>query len=92
MFFTSLREIIGKKEALLEFTNKENVTINMALEVLSERYGTPFSEYVYDPNTHNVKGFLQFLINGKSISQFNKMQTKLSDNDVLAILPPVGGG
>ena len=85
-------EIIGKKEVTLEFKNKENVTIKMVLEALNESYGTPFSEYVYDSNTKNVKGFLQFLINGKSISQFNKMQTKLSDNDVLAILPPVGGG
>jgi molybdopterin converting factor small subunit len=39
-----------------------------------------------------VRGFLQFLVNGKSASSLKGLQTELSDGDVLAILPPVGGG
>lgn len=92
LFFTSLREIIGKKEESLNFEAKDKVTINAILRVLNERYGTPFEEYVYDLKTHNVRGFLQFLINGKSVSSINVIETKLNEGDVLAILPPVGGG
>jgi MoaD family protein len=92
LFFTSLREITGKKEESLDFAVKDKVTINKILRVLNERYGTPFEEYVYDPKTHNVRGFLQFLINGKSVSSINVIETKLNEGDVLAILPPVGGG
>jgi MoaD family protein len=93
LFFTSLREITGKKEESLKFAVKDKVTINMILKMLNERYGTPFEEYIYDPKTHNVRGFLQFLINGKSLSSFNNaIETKLDEGDVLAILPPVGGG
>ncbi len=92
LFFTSLREITGKKEEVFELTVKDKVTINMILKLLKEQYSTPFAEYVYDPKTQQVRGFLQFLINGKSISHNNVIETKLNDGDVLAILPPVGGG
>jgi molybdopterin converting factor small subunit len=49
-------------------------------------------EYVYSPKTNKVRDFLQFLINGKSISPPNVLMAILKDGDILAILPPVGGG
>ena len=91
-FFTSLREILGKKEETIEFTEGENVTVGTVLERLKQRYGKPFVEYVYDPKTGEMKGFLQLLVNGKSASTLSGLQTELADGDVLAILPPVGGG
>jgi molybdopterin converting factor small subunit len=60
--------------------------------MLSEKYGAPFTDYVYDGKTGKPKGFLQFLVNGNSTSTMNELQTELRDGDVLAILPPVGGG
>jgi len=91
-FFTSLRELIGKKEEMVEFAEGENVTVDVVLKKLKQRYGKAFVEYVYDPKTGAVKGFLQLLVNGKSASTLNGLQTELADADVLAILPPVGGG
>jgi molybdopterin synthase sulfur carrier subunit len=91
-FFTSLRELTGKKEETLEFSNNEKVTVNTVLQTLSHKYSKPFTEYVYNHETGKVKGFLQFLINGKSTQTLNGLQTELHDEDVLAILPPVGGG
>ena len=91
-FFTSLREIVGKKEETLKFPQDEQVTIETLLKTLSQRYGKQFVEYVYDRKTGEVKGFLQFLINGKSATTMNGLQTALQNGDVLAILPPVGGG
>jgi len=91
-FFTVLREVSGKKEELLQFREDEEVTLNAILKALTARYGKPFAEYVYDPQTGIIKGFLQFLINGQSISAFNGLESKLKDGDVLAIVPPVGGG
>jgi molybdopterin converting factor small subunit len=66
--------------------------VNKALETLSQKHGGEFVNYVYDDKTHEVKGFLQFLINGKSASALKGLQTEMKDCDVLAILPPVGGG
>jgi molybdopterin converting factor small subunit len=49
-------------------------------------------EYVFDRKTGEVKGFLQFLVNGRGNSASDVLSTRLSDGDVLAIIPPVGGG
>ena len=91
-FFTSLRETVGKKEETLIFPEGEKVTVDTVLKTLVHRYGERFVEYVYDRKTEEVSGFLQFLVNGKSATTMNGLQTELEDGDVLAILPPVGGG
>ena len=91
-FFTSLREVTGKKEEILEFSRSKAVTVGNVLKRLADLHGKSFVEYVYDHKTNEVRGFLQFLINGRSISSFEGLNTKLSDGDVLAIIPPVGGG
>jgi molybdopterin synthase sulfur carrier subunit len=91
-FFTSLREIADKKEETLKFPESEKVTVDSVLKTLGQRYGKRFVQYVYDEKTGEVKGFLQFLVNGKSATTLNGLQTELKDGDVLAILPPVGGG
>ena len=91
-FFTRLREIIGKREEQLQFSDNEKVTINIVLETLVQCHGERFGEYIYDLKTGAVRGFLQFLINGKSANAQEGLQTELKDGDVLAILPPVGGG
>ncbi len=90
-FFTSLRELTGKREENLEFSGKEDVTINMVLDRLKEHYGKPFVDYVYD-RSGKVKDFLQFLVNGRSASTLSGLETRLQNGDVLAIIPPVGGG
>ena len=91
-FFTSLREAVGRKEEALAFSGGEKVTVDRVLKTLGQRYGNRFVEYVYDRETGEVRGFLQFLVNGKSASTMKGLETELSDGDVLAILPPVGGG
>ena len=91
-FFTNLREIVNKREQTLTFTDDEKVTVDTVLKTLSQKYGKPFKEYVYNGKTGEPKNFLQFLVNGTSASTLNGLGTELKDGDVLAILPPVGGG
>jgi molybdopterin synthase sulfur carrier subunit len=91
-FFTILREVTGKKEEIIEVLDNEEATVNSVLSKLSVEYGTPFVEYVYEAKAHYVKGFLQFFINGKSVSALKGLGSELKNGDVLAIVPPVGGG
>jgi molybdopterin synthase sulfur carrier subunit len=91
-FFTTLREIVGKREETLEFSEGETVTVDAVLRRLAEIYGKGFVDYVYDGKTGDIKGFLQLLVNGRSASTLNGLETQLVDGDVLAIIPPVGGG
>ena len=91
-YFTVLREIVGKKDETIEFPKGQKLTIKDLLQRLSQKYGKDFDEYVFDYKTGEVKGFLQFLINGRSPSANEGLDSPLSDGDVLAIVPPVSGG
>ncbi len=88
-FFTTLREITGKKEEQLEFSRP--VTVKSLVGQLSKRYGKEFDDYVYD-ELGDVRGHLQLLVNGRSVTVLQGLRTKLKDGDQVAILPPVGGG
>lgn len=83
---------MGKKEETLKFPDNDTVTVNTVLERLAKHYGKDFTEYVYDSKSGNVKSFLQFLVNGRSTSTLKGLDTELTDSNVLAIIPPVGGG
>jgi MoaD family protein len=87
-----LKEITGKKEETLTFQTRKPITVKQILSKLSKEYGEDFNEYVYNADTGEVRGFLQFLINGRSVSLENDTNAELYDGDVLAIIPPVSGG
>lgn len=88
-FFAALREIVGKKEETLEFPEGRDVTVEKVLKRLTELHGRDFDDYVHDKQTGEVRGYLQILVNEKSTKT---IKTRLKDGDVLAIIPPVGGG
>jgi len=88
-FFTTLREITGKREE--EIKSAKNLTVKGLLEELSKRYGGRFINYVYD-ETGNTRSYLQFLVNGKSVTTMQGFKTRLKEGDRVAIIPPVGGG
>jgi len=90
-YFTTLREITGKKEEKLIFSENKKITITAVLETLSDKYGKAFTDYVFNSD-EQVKSFLQLLINGTNTTTISGTEAAMQDGDVLAILPPVGGG
>jgi molybdopterin synthase sulfur carrier subunit len=90
-FFTVIREITGKKEETLQFSNADKITVYTVLRSLEDRYGKAFGGYVF-LETGEVKAFLQFFINGQSAAALDGLDSELQSGDVLAIVPPVGGG
>ena len=88
-FFTSLREITGKKADEIQLQNV--ITIEELLTLLSEKYGKKFTEYIYNKKG-KVQNFLSFLVNGKNINVLQGFDTELKQGDTIVIIPPVGGG
>jgi MoaD family protein len=91
-FFGSLRALLGKKVECVKFEDREKATVEKALKRLSEIHGKDFVEYVFDGRTGEIQSYLLLLVNGRSITVLRGLETRLIDGDVLAILPPVGGG
>ena len=88
-FFTYLREITGKKVDEIQLQNI--VTVDELVTLLSEKYGKNFRDYIYNKKGE-VQEFLSFLVNGKNINIMQGLDTKLEEGNVIAILPPIGGG
>jgi len=88
-FFTSLREITGKKADEIQLQTV--ITVEELLNLLSEKYGKNFREYIYNKKG-KVQDFLSFLVNGRNINVLKGFDTELKQGDIIAIIPPVGGG
>lgn len=88
-FLGRLGEITGIREESIR--SKDGATVHDLLKSLSKRYGKAFQDYVFEdggePTSH-----LQILVNGRSITNFQGLKTKLGENVVVAIVPMVGGG
>jgi molybdopterin synthase sulfur carrier subunit len=89
-FFAAVRELVGSREETLELP--EGGTVENLLDLLVERHGKPFRDYVYDPKSDELRRSLQILVGDKPMSALNGPSTVLTDGCVLAIIPPVGGG
>ena len=83
--FALLRQLIGKKEVELNFS--DDITVFNLLNLFAEQYGKKVYHYLFDENG-KVKESNLFLLNGKTVI----LETKVKENDVLAIIPPIIGG
>jgi molybdopterin synthase sulfur carrier subunit len=88
-FFTTLRDITQTKRD--EVTASSATTVEGLVALLSKRYGCSFREYVYD-EAGKLRPHLKYLVNGRSITSLNGVKTRLTNEDIVAIIPPVGGG
>ncbi len=62
------------------------------LNRLVELHGPAFKSYVMEEETGAPKGHLLFLIDGTSMNSMAGLNTRLTDDCVVALMPPVGGG
>jgi MoaD family protein len=77
----------------LEICVKDAVTIRQILGELSERFGEPFDDIMYDRATGEISSSNQILLNGRHYKYLpNQLNTALNDGDELALFPPVVGG
>ncbi|MBE0527496.1 MAG: MoaD family protein [Candidatus Thorarchaeota archaeon] len=86
-FFATVREATGVKNIEMEAD-----TIREVLDALQRTFGERFTRTVIDPSTGNLKQFFSCMVNGKRIELLDSYDTKLVDDDAVALFPPVGGG
>lgn len=84
--FTSLRALTGVRETQLKAEIVQEV-----IDILSERFGEKFKKMVLEPDG-SLKSYFHVLVNGRHIRLQKGLQTPLTDGDVVAIFPPIGGG
>jgi molybdopterin synthase sulfur carrier subunit len=88
-FFTRIRELTNRREEEVE--TRGGITLQELLGLLEKNYGEEFRSYVRE-GVEIKKGSIQFLVNGRNTRFLNDLETRLKDGDVIALLPPSGGG
>ncbi len=84
--FTSLRALTGIRETQLKAEDVQEV-----INTLSKQFGEKFDKMVLEPDG-SLKSYFHVLVNGRHVRLQQGLQTPLSEGDVVAIFPPIGGG
>lgn len=90
-YFTTLRELSGTAEE--ELTIRDSANLADLIEEVASKYGKEARDYLYQKEeSRKVDPSIYFLINGENSRILSGLDTKLKDGDVIAIIPPIGGG
>lgn len=71
----------------------EEITIRELLGLLCEEFGEELKQEVFDSKTDAVCDMLKILVNGRHYSTLpDRLETRLQENDEVALFPPIAGG
>lgn len=89
-YFTTLRELAGTKEEELEV--KGGSSLAELVEKVSLKYGEEAFDYLHVKKSGKIDPSIHFLVNGVPAHNLHGFETELKEGDVVAIIPPIGGG
>lgn len=85
----NLKRIIGSSELVLKL--RDEATIKDLIYVLVERYGGELGKLLSSEEVAGKRNVAIF-VNGRLIDFIDGDNTRLSDGDVVSLIPPAGGG
>ena len=84
-FYSLLRDKLGKKEVQVEARD-----VAQAVDRLDNIFGSRWTDALYEGG--RIKERYIFLINGRRVFRDNFKKTRLGDEGILHIFPPIAGG
>jgi len=87
--FGPLRDVV--KTDTIQIKIKNNHTLMDVMRILVEKY-VELGEKILDLNTFRIRQSYKILLNGQNIDLQQDLKIEVRNGDVLALLPPVGGG
>jgi len=85
-FFAYIRDYTGTKEIECHGCP----TLKELLSDLCEKYGGKFRDKVFDGE--NLSGEIIILINGRHVTHYDGINSRLKEEDEISIFPVVAGG
>jgi MoaD family protein len=86
-----IKNILGNKRLEeVEMANDSSVTD--LLVKLSDKYGEPFRQAVYETGGTDVKSNFIATVNGYLLNQLSGVKTRLKNGDHVILMPVVSGG
>ena len=84
MFFGRARDIVGEDKAFVELDVNEGITVKELLSVIAEKVSSKFVKRFL-----NKSIILTVVVNGIPVNDLNY---KLTNNSMIAFIPPSQGG
>jgi molybdopterin synthase sulfur carrier subunit len=88
-FFATVRMYANAKGTSLQLP--EGSTARDMIDALLGRFGSAFDDYMVDEDG-NLHRHVVVLRNGRGIGILDGLDTKMNDDDSIALLPAIGGG
>jgi len=83
-------KIFGQRQ--FEVSLAGGSTVGNFLAELTNTWGDELASRLLEPDGSKLLAHIGLMVNGRSISLLQNMETVLHDEDEILILPPVGGG